>query len=283
MKFLYTFCLLFLCASYLCAEDWRLVWSDEFDYEGLPNPEKWNYEEGFIRNNEQQYYTRERLENARVEDGVLVIEARREAFENPKYKPGSNNWREKREEAEYTSACLITDGIASWTYGRIEVNAKLPEGRGVWPAIWMLGTNRTEVGWPECGEIDIMEFVGYKPTTIHANVHTKAYNHVKKTGKGDQIQLKAPHADFHVYAIEWTPGKIDFYLDDTKYFTFEKEEGGGVDVWPFDAPQYLLLNLAIGGSWGGQKGIDESIFPQTFEIDYVRVYEQVDRLKTEEK
>lgn len=237
-------------------DGWTLVWSDEFEEEGLPDPGRWSYEEGFIRNEELQYYTRARPENARVEDGHLVIEARRESYR----------------EGEYTSASLTTRGKASWRYGRVEVRAKLPTGRGMWPAIWMLGTNIDEVGWPECGEIDIMENVGFDPDRIHANVHTEAFNHVLGTNKGASIEVPDPHADFHVYAIEWFPDHIDFFVDDRRYFTFENN-GGGTAEWPFDRPHYLIINAAIGGGWGGQQGVDDSIFPQRYYVDYVRVYE----------
>jgi beta-glucanase (GH16 family) len=254
--------------------EWKLVWADEFNEPGLPNPARWDYETGFIRNNEQQYYTRERKENARVEDGVLIIEARKEKLRNPAYDPnakGAGRGRRNREFADYTSASLTTRGKASWTYGRIEVRAKLPAGRGTWPAIWMLGTNSRQVGWPACGEIDIMEFVGFEPGIIHANIHTKKYNHVLGTGKGDKITIPDASEAFHVYAVEWEPDRLDFFVDNQKYFTF-RNEGTGADVWPYDKDQYLILNLAIGGAWGGQKGIDDSIFPQRYCIDYVRVY-----------
>lgn len=254
------------------AEKWKLKWSDEFDYSGLPDPKKWTNETGFIRNREAQFYTASRPENARVENGRLVIEARKERFPNPRHSPGSDNLH-RAEFAEVTSASLTTRGIHEPRYGRVEVRAKLPQGRGVWPAIWMLGTNISKVGWPRCGEIDIMEYVGFEPDTIHANIHTGRYNHVKKTGKGNRLEVKAPYKDFHLYAIEWTPERIDFFVDDRKYFTYAKEANAGEDAWPFDQPCYLILNLAIGGAWGGQKGIDDSIFPQRFEIDYVRIYE----------
>ena len=135
----------------------------------------------------------------------------------------------------------------------------------------MLGTNRNKVGWPTCGEIDIMENVGFNPDTIHANVHTKAYNHVKATGKGAKVQAKEPYNRYHVYAIDWYKDRIDFFLDKKKYFTF-KNEGTGNDAWPYDKPHYLILNAATGGAWGGQKGIDDTIFPQKYHIDYVRVF-----------
>jgi beta-glucanase (GH16 family) len=229
-----------------------LVWQDEFDGQGVPDASRWNYEEGFVRNNERQYYTRARTENARLENGLLIIEARRERFQN----------------ADYTSASLTSR--ANWTYGRIEVRAKLPKGRGTWPAIWTLGTNIRDVGWPTCGEIDIMEHVGFDPGRVHANIHTKAYNHVQGTAKGNSIVIANPN-DFHVFSTRWTANAIEMSVDGQPYFTFPKEIGGEA-VWPYDKAQYLILNLAIGGTWGGQQGIDDSAFPTQYAIDYVRVY-----------
>ena len=230
-----------------------LVWQDEFESRGLPDAGRWNYEVGRVRNNERQFYTRDRLENARVEDGMLVIEAHREPYQG----------------ADYTSASLTSR--ASWTYGRIEVRAKLPRGRGTWPAIWMLGLNIREVGWPACGEIDIMEHVGFDPGRIHANIHTKAYNHVQGTNKGNNRMISRPDEEFHVYSAAWTPEQIEVFVDGQRYFTFPKEPGGDA-VWPFDKPHYLILNLAVGGSWGGQKGLDDAAFPARLLIDYVRIY-----------
>ena len=231
---------------------WQLVWSDEFDDQGKPDPARWGYQLGDLhKNNELQYYRRE---NAWVEDGQLVIESRKESFE------GMN----------YTSASLQTRQTANWLYGKVEVRAKLPTGRGMWPAIWMLGTNISEVGWPGCGEIDIMENVGFDADRIHANIHTAAYNHVAKTGKGNSILVDAPFQQFHVYSVEWFPDRIDFFVDQRHYFTF-RNEGTGFATWPFDKPQFLIINAAVGG-WGAQEGMDDSIFPQRFFIDYVRVY-----------
>jgi beta-glucanase (GH16 family) len=237
---------------------WELIWSDEFDYIGLPDPGRWDYDKGYIANNEKQYYTVARPENARVENGYLVIEAHKEPWEG----------------FDYTSARLVTRGKADWTYGRFEVRAKVPNGVGTWPAIWMLGTNISEVGWPRCGEIDIMEHVGFDPKVIHGNVHTRAYNHTRGTNKGDKIELDKPWDNFHIYAVEWFEDRIDFFVDDVKYFSFAKESDTDADVWPFNKPHYLLLNLAIGGNWGGQQGIDDSLFPHRFYVDYVRVYQQ---------
>ncbi|TVR54725.1 MAG: glycoside hydrolase family 16 protein [Spirochaetaceae bacterium] len=236
--------------------EWELVWSDEFDYTGLPDPERWSYETGMVRNNEAQYYVPRSLSNSRVEDGRLVIEAHKQRFGT----------------AEYTSASIHTRFTQSWTYGRFEIRAKVPAGRGTWPAAWLLGSNIGLVGWPMCGEIDIMEYVGFDPRRVHGYVHTFAYNHTRGTQRGSSLMLPSPYDTFHVYAIEWFPDRIDFYVDDQKYFTFHNE-GTGADVWPFDEPHYLILNLAIGGSWGGQRGIDDSIFPARYEIEYVRVYQ----------
>ena len=234
-----------------------LVWSDEFDHSGPPDPAKWGYEEGLLRNDEAQYYTRGRLENARVEDGRLVLEARHERFAS----------------AEYTSASLTTRKSTQFLYGRVEVRAQLPRGRGLWPAIWMLGANIDQVGWPRCGEIDIMENVGFEPDLIHGTVHTDAYNHTKNTQKGAALAVPGISDGFHVYAIEWSPERIDFFVDAAAYFTFHKESGDP-SVWPFDAKQYLILNVAVGGSWGGLHGIDALVFPQRMLVDYVRVYQR---------
>lgn len=275
MKLFVRCALLLLAVSPALAGGWKLVWSDEFDQPGLPNPAKWNYETGFVRNHEAQYYTRARKENARVENGMLIIEARKEQFKNPAFNPAtkdSNNWNRSREFASYTSASLTTQGKADWTYGRIEVRAKLPAGRGIWPAIWTLGTNAANVGWPACGEIDIMEMVGFRPDMVYAHVHAP-YDIKKKIDNGKGIKIPGASDAFHVYAVEWSSNRMDFFVDNKKYFTFRNPHTGPA-AWPFDRPQYLILNLAIGGAWGGKKGIDDSIFPQKFEIDYVRVYQK---------
>lgn len=237
--------------------EWQLVWEDNFNTNGLPDNKIWDYEVGYVRNSEAQYYTKERLENARVEDGALIIEARKD------------NWNGN----EITSASLHTYGKKSMLYGKVEVRAKLPTGKGTWPAIWMLGNSiREGSSWPACGEIDIMENVGYDPNVIHANIHTKAYNHSIGTGKGDKITIDKPYEDFHVYTVEWFESEMRFFVDDKLYFTYKKESSDN-DVWPFDNPHYLIINLAIGGGWGGQQGIAADLFPQKYYIDYVKVYE----------
>jgi len=276
MKTLITIILFTTAVSTARADEWKLVWSDEFNESGLPNPARWNYEFGLLRNNERQFYTRARPENARVEDGKLIIEARKERWDDPAAAQAGRagaRGRRSRGSAEFTSASLTTQGKAAWSHGRIEVRAKLPAARGTWPAIWTLGTNIHQAGWPACGEIDIMEFVGFDPGVIHANIHTRKYNHVAKTGKGDHISIPDASEAFHVYAVEWDAEKMDFFVDEHKYFTY-RNEGSGAAAWPYDKEQYLILNLAIGGDWGGQKGIDDSRFPQQFVIDYVRVYQK---------
>lgn len=237
---------------------WKLAWSDEFNYTGLPDTTKWRYDVGGNGwgNNELQYYTKADTNNAMVRNGVLSIIAH----------------KEKVEKKDYTSARLVTKGKADWTYGRIEIRAKLPKGRGTWPAGWMLGSNIKEAGWPLCGEIDIMEHVGYDPDTIVGSIHTKAYNHVKGTQKTKHLFIKNPYTEFHTYSIEWTAERMDFLLDDKVYLSVENEHKTSAE-WPFDAPQYLLLNLAVGGNWGGKKGVDDTIFPVTMEVDYVRVFQ----------
>ena len=244
------------------ADDWKLVWSDEFAKDGRPDPAKWGYEQGFVRNHEAQFYTRDEPQNARVENGRLILEARKV---EPADRPGGASSR--RASARYTSASLTTQGKAAWSHGRIEVKAKLPTGKGTWPAIWLLGTNVDQVGWPRCGEIDVMENVGFDPDLIHANIH--AY----KTDRGAHITVPKPYADFHVYGVEWDSKKMDFSVDGKTYFTY-KHDATGKAAWPYDKPQYLILNIAIGGGWGGQKGIDDAIFPQRMEVDYVRVYQK---------
>ena len=236
----------------------RLVWNDEFDGRGLPDPEKWSYEEGFVRNREFQYYTRERTANARREKGSLVLEAR------------LDNFRHANGVALCTSGSINTRGKASWKYGRFEIRAKLPGGIGAWPAIWMLGDNIAKVGWPRCGEIDIMEYVGHRKDQVHFTVH--AQHEGRHVSKGVNVNVPTAETDYAVYVLEWDRNAMRFFVDGT--FGLEVKRGDiAIAPWPFDKPHYLLLNLAIGGSWGAEKGIDAAIFPCRFEIDYVRVYQ----------
>ena len=245
---------------------YHLVWADEFSKEpdGLPDPNKWSYEEGFIRNNEAQYYTKERKENARIENGQLVIEARKEPYPNPSSKGPRV--------ARYTSASLETFGKAEWQYGRIEVRAKLPAGQGAWPAIWTLGVNekQKEIGWPRCGEIDIMERFGQEPNAVHATMHYFVKGGHQASGRG--FPIPHPEAGFNVYAVEWTPEHIDCFVNDKSYFRFNVKDADNNGDNPFHKPHFLILNFALGGGGGGK--IDDSIFPQRMTVDYVRVYQK---------
>ena len=257
MKHLWKFSILLLTLFFTlgCAQkkQWELVWSDEFEYSASPDPENWDYEIGHIRNHEMQYYT-DKPENVRVKDGFCIITARNEGNDS------------------ITSASINTWGKRDFLYGRIEVRAQIPSALGSWPAIWMLGTSRDELGWPACGEIDIMEHVGYDPDFIHANIHTKSYNHAIGTNKGNRILVEDPWSEFHVYALEWFEDHMDFFVDDSLYFSFENDGAGNNDTWPFDKAHYLLINLAYGGSWGGNNGVDTSMLPLEYKIDYVRYY-----------
>jgi beta-glucanase (GH16 family) len=243
------------------SNDYQLVWSDEFDYNGLPDSSKWFYDtEGNAAgwgNNEEQFYTSGRLENARVNSGQLYISAIREDFEGKKY----------------TSARLASK--AYWKYGRIEVRALIPEGRGTWSAIWMMpgGWTFNDGNWPDVGELDIMEHVGHDLNVVHASAHSKDYQWQAKTQKTAIITIPEATEKYHNYIMEWTPEVINAYVDDSLYFTYENERLGETK-WPYDKPFYLILNLAVGGAWGNAKGIDEEAFPQTMAFDYVRIYQK---------
>ena len=236
------------------ASKWELVWSEEFNGKGLVDGTVWNYEKGFIRNKESQYYTVERAENVVMRDGNLVITARKEDF---------------ADNAKITSGSINTRGKKSFHYGRIEVRAKLPVGQGNWPAVWMMGV---EGGWPKCGEIDIMEHVWAHSNTVHATTHWFDKEKNGHTSKGSKIENTKPYEAFHVYAVEWDENELKFFFDDTPYFTFDINLAGEGASNPFRKPHFLLLNLAIGGSWGG--AIDDAIFPCEYLIDYVRYYKR---------
>lgn len=242
----------------------ELIWSDEFNYEGAPDPTKWSYEEGYLRNHEQQFYTVNRRENARVEKGLLILEARKENYRVP---DGAQN-TQGRQSADYTAASLNTLGKFSVQNGRIEMRAKLPHGKGVWPAFWMLGENIPQVGWPRCGEIDIMELVGKEPGWIYGTAHWRGPEHHE--AQGNKLHVDGTDTDFHVYAVDWTPEKLDFSVDGKVYNSVPVSKAGEGADNPFRKPQYLLLNFALGGDWGGE--IDDSVLPQRYLIDYVRIY-----------
>ena len=238
------------------AQSWQLVWQDEFIGNQI-NLSKWEHEVNGNGggNNELQFYTA-RDTNSYVEYGNLVIQTLTENY--------SGN--------QYTSARLRTLNQGDWKYGRVEVRAKLPAGTGTWPAIWMLPTDWVYGGWPNSGEIDIMEHVGYEPGAIHGTVHTQAYNHTNGTQVGAVTGVPDFDTNFHVYALEWTPLQIRVYVDNNHYFTFNNQNQGW-QTWPFDQRFHLILNIAIGGDWGGAQGVDDSIFPVKMYIDYVRVYQ----------
>jgi beta-glucanase (GH16 family) len=241
------------------AAGWELVWADEFNYNGLPDSSKWESETGGSGwgNNELQYYTKADTSNAVVGDGMLHIIAR----------------EAQKEKNHYTSARLVTKNKGDWINGKIEVRAKLPAGRGLWPAIWMLPTDWKYGNWPKSGEIDIMEHVGFKKDSVFFSIHTESFNHVIHTQKTRGIFIKAPYTSFHTYAIEWTQQEIVFLLDNSPVFKFTNS-GKGPKEWPFDQRFHLLLNTAVGGNWGGQQGVDDKVFPAEMLIDYVRVYQK---------
>lgn len=238
---------------------YRLLWEDNFDYEGTPNPTLWNVEvagHGF-GNNEAQYYTN-RTQNVNVQNGELIITGLKEDYVN----------------RHYTSAKLTTEGKKHLRYGRIEVMASLPKGAGTWPAIWFLGTDIDQLGWPACGEIDLMEHVGHNPETIHFSLHSKTnYHHI---GNQPTAVFKIPGIleGFHEYRMDWTEEEIAFYLDQKLMVTFKKKDYIHRAAWPFDKEYYLILNLALGGTWGGP--IDDTIFPTVMRFKYVKVYERID-------
>jgi beta-glucanase (GH16 family) len=238
---------------------YRLVWSDEFSTDGLPDPARWAYDTGMNKqgwhNHEKQYYSGPRAMNAVVKDGRLVITAVQE---------------ERRDQADwggqrYSSARLLTAGKARWTYGFFEIRAKLACGRGTWPAIWMLGQG----DWPAAGELDILEFVGKEPTQVFSTVHTSSGSGGQGVGGGRPLVNAC--TVFHNYQMLWTPQEVRFSIDGRTHATYPNA-GQGQSQWPFDGPQFLILNLAIGGDLGGD--VDDRIFPVTLEVDHVRVYQR---------
>src|SRR5262245_38984435 len=240
---------------------WRLVWQDEFNYKGLPDSTKWTYDVGGSGwgNNELQYYTYKIKNNARVENRKLIIEAR----------------KEKVDSHQYTSARLLTRGKEAWQYGKIEVKARLPKGRGSWPAIWMLADNMK--AWPDDGEVDIMEHVGFHHGYIHGSIHCKKYYHVIGTQKTDTVYIPDCSEAFHVYSLQWDKDSIRVAVDGNVFFSFANERRG-YEYWPFDNKMNLILNIAVGGNWGGQKGVDDDAFPMRMEVDYVRVYQRTNNI-----
>jgi beta-glucanase (GH16 family) len=269
----YAVIMFFLFAGEMRAQnEWNIVWSDEFNQPdgSVPDPTKWGYETGGggWGNNELEYYT-SRTNNARIEGGQLVIEADQESY------GGSS----------YTSARMLTKGKWSWTYGRMEARIKIPRGQGIWPAFWMLGTNIDSVSWPTCGEIDIMENIGKTSDrgTAHGTIHgpQSGGDYNGGSGVGGTYTLSggaALAADFHIFAVEWTTNQIKWFVDTNLYFTATPASLPSGSTWVFTQPQFLLLNIAVGGNWPGNPD-GTTLFPQQMLVDYVRVYEQTAPLR----
>lgn len=253
-------------------DEWVGVWADEFEGDQL-DVDKWNFEIGGHGwgNQELQYYT---YTNHEVSDGTLKIHVKNEAHFN----------------RQYTSSRLTTRHKGDFKYGRIQVRAKLPKGRGLWPAIWMMPTDSTYGGWPHSGEIDIMEYVGYQPSIVHSALHTSAYNGMQGNNHHSSLEYPTLEDTFKVFELIWEPGQITTYIDGLEIFKYIytpqfNQAHHAHEVFPFTEQFYLIMNVAVGGSWGGVQGVDNEIFPQVFEIDYVRVYQRdyqkIDRLKPE--
>ncbi|HEX6783595.1 MAG TPA: glycoside hydrolase family 16 protein [Sphingomicrobium sp.] len=244
----------------------KLAWSDEFNGKVLDRS-RWTFDtsrnkQGWF-NGELQYYAADRPENLRIENGELIIEARKD----PQALRSYPDWGGQ----QYSSAKIVTKGEASFLYGFVEVRAKLPCAGGTWPAIWMMPEGNYP--WPEGGEIDIMEHVGSQPHVAHATLHTKLFNHAIHTGRGAEYPVPTSCEAFHRYQLSWTPQAITIGVDDHAYMRVRNDQPGGRGAWPFDTPFYLILNLAMGGDWAAAKGMDDAALPQRFEVDYVRVWQ----------
>lgn len=251
---------------------YRLVWAEEFEGAGLPDSNYWNTgDTGGVINNEWQDYRKENLNCTRLEDGKLILTAYKDPHK------GVRGWGSKEDyHFKFSSGEVHSCGKKTFKYGRIDVSAKIPTGRGVWPAIWLMPDKSPYGGWPNGGEIDVMEYVwgdGEKHNTVYSTVHTfdidKNGNKIA-SGLGHSATLDS---EFHLYSLVWEEERLDILFDNQVIFTFRKQ-GGSYKTWPFDQPFYLIMNIAVGGSWGGTWGVDESIFPKTMEVDYVRYYEK---------
>lgn len=250
---------------------YQLVWSDEFDQDGPPNPKKWTFEHGFVRNKELQWY---QPANAKCKDGVLRIKARHERVLNPRFEAGAHNWKQNRRYAQYTSACVTTRGLQSWTFGRFEVRARIDAREGLWPAIWTVGDSGA---WPDSGEIDLMEY-------YRGHLLANACWSNGKAWKPKWDSTKIPLSDFgdarwaskfHTWRMDWDEQRIELFVDDSLLNTINVSQTMGINKQtssPFHESHYLLLNLAVGGTEGGDP--TETDFPGTFEVDYVRVYQR---------
>lgn len=287
MKRMYVFLAACFYAHFMTAQEavcpvdksaYQLVWQDEFEQDGVPNPDYWTYENGFVRNKEAQWY---QPQNAIVRDGVLVITGKRETKPNPNYREGSTNWQQNRKTIEYTSASVISKGRKEFQYGYFEIRARIPACRGSWPAIWLLGS-KDKYGWPSCGEIDILEYYPRKgQNLLHANA---CWGNDEGGSVWDSANV--PYSEFtqqnpewstcfHIWSMDWTEKYIRLYLDGRlmNEIDLSKTINGkhGQYENPFHKPMYLLLNLAMGSS-GGK--IEEENLPMRYEIDYVRVYQK---------
>jgi beta-glucanase (GH16 family) len=231
-------------------------WAEEFNYTGAPDTTNWTYDLGGSGwgNHELQNYTRD-SSNVKVTGGCLVVTARKGISADK----------------QYSSARLVSKNKGNFLYGRVEVRAQLPAGRGTWPAIWMLPTDWAYGGWPKSGEFDIMEHVGYDLDNVHVTAHTEKYYFKINTQKSGTLKVPGATTGFHLYRADWTPDAIRGYVDDQLVLTFANE-GTGYQVWPFDKRFHLLLNVAVGGDWGGQQGVDSAAFPTSMLVDYIRVY-----------
>lgn len=234
------------------------IWQDNFDNASIPDQSKWSYDVGGSGwgNNELQYYTAG--DNVGIVNGNLVIQAKKQTIEA----------------RQYTSSRLITRGKGDWLYGRFEVRAKLPKGRGTWPAIWLLSSDNSYGIWPTSGEIDIMEHVGFDQNKIHCTTHCSAFNGARGNQKSAATVVPTATTDFHVYRLDWTPYSIKGFVDDQQYFEYVNDNTG-FTTWPFNKKFYMILNVAVGGDWGGAQGVDDTCFPASMEVDYVKVYKMI--------
>jgi len=245
-------------------DGYHLVFSDEFDVAGAPDPWKWAYDtrqnkQGW--NSEKQYYAANRTKNARIENGHLIIEAHKERLSD------MADWGGQA----YSSARVTTKDKKGWTYGFYDIRAKLPCATGTWPAIWLL-TAPPKWKWPENGEIDIMEMIGWDANKVHGSLHTQATER-DKIKQTSTVMVANSCSAFHSYQVDWQPERITFMVDNVPYYSVDKKDAD-YDHWPFDHDHYLILNVAVGGNWGGKKGIDDTAFPQRMEVDYVRIYQK---------
>jgi beta-glucanase (GH16 family) len=240
------------------SQGWNLVWSDEFNGTSI-DPKNWKFDKGGNGwgNVELEYYT-DRPENARIENGMLVIEARQEDYQG----------------LGYTSARMNSRSLQEFQYGRIEARMKLPSGQGIWPAFWMLGSNSS---WPLGGEIDIMEYVGKTPDTVYQTVHGPGYSGANGIGSHYILPANSLKNDFHVYAIEWQPNEIRWYVDDQQVFKVTPDQIPAGKQWVYDHPFFIILNLAVGGGWPGFPN-STTVLPQQLLVDYVRVYQKPDQI-----